>query len=456
MTSQPDIAELQLPYNQVRPHLEALRTEYEAIYQRQFNRQALAAYQAEALHAIITHAYQTCPYYTWLFDQHGLHPHMIKTLADLKQIPLLSRQTVRQHFYDLCSDKFDIRRSFLQQTSGSTGEPVKVISNYQQVLDSDIVLSLFIRPYGIEVEHFSEDRTGLILVTDFPASQSFTYRQPFFNFSVLYKLNIHPKHWDSAAAPLQFINQHQPSLITGLPEHLYALSQLSQQEDSQRSYPLQPRLLLSGGNTLRKSIRRHLERFFHVPVVDFYASKEFGHIAATCPENSGYHVNEGVILEVVDAKGEPVPVGERGEIALTSLRHFGMPLIRYTLGDYGRLVGTPCSCGNCWPLLLELEGRSNQFLVKANGTRLHPYIFLKPLNRLSVAQYQVIQQSHNQITVKYILDQEDDTMIEAQISDCMRPLFKEFNILVERVESIGEPQQKVQNFISLLDKPILV
>jgi phenylacetate-CoA ligase len=455
MKRQPDIPELQLPYDRVRPHLEALRAEREAIQQRQFDQQAFETYRSEALHTVIAHAYQTCPYYTQLFDQHGLSPQMITTPADLKRIPLLSRQSVRRYFYDLCSDRVDVRRSFLQKTSGSTGEPVTIVSSYQQMLDGDIVLSIFIRPYGLELGHFSEDRTSLILVTDFPTSQSYTYRQPLFNFSPLYKLNIHGRHWETLSAPLQFINQHQPPLITGLPEHLYALYQLARREDPKQGYPLQPRLLLSGGNTLRANIKHDLETFFQIPTVDFYASKELGHVAATCPENSGYHINEGIILEVVDPQGEPVPVGERGEIAVTSLRHFSMPLIRYTIGDYGRLASAPCPCGNYWPLLLELEGRSNQFLVKPDGTLLHPYSFLKLLNRLSLAQYQVIQQRPDQITVKYILDHEDHTMIE-QIFACVRPHLEGFNILAERVNHIGESEQKVQNFISLVDDPILV
>ncbi len=456
MKRHPDITELKLPYERVYPQLKKLHAQYDEIYQRRLSRQVFETYQTEALTAMVSHAYQTCPYYTEMFDQHGLRPQMIRTLNDLKQIPLLSRQTVRQNFYDLCSDTIEIQHSFLQQTSGSTGEPVKIISNYQQKLEGDIVLSLFIRSYGVEVSHFSNNDTGLILVTSFPMSQSFTYRQPFFNFSTLFKLNINGEHWSSASDPLEFIRQQQPILITGLPEHLYSLYQLSHQMDPEQIYPIKPRLLLSGGNTLRKSIRDKLRNFFQVPVVDFYASKEFGQIAATCPENTGYHINEWMILEIVDANGEPLPAGERGQIALTSLRNFSMPLIRYVVGDYGRLAPNSCSCGNQWPLLLELEGRSNQFLIKPDGTLLHPYVFLKLLNRLSLAQYQVIQQSQNQIVIRYILDQEFDPMIETQIRECVQPFLKGFNLLIEQVPSIGEPNQKVHNFISLLDEPVLV
>ncbi|MGB4578863.1 MAG: phenylacetate--CoA ligase family protein, partial [Methanoculleus sp.] len=57
-----------------------------------WSREEHAAYQAEALSHLLDHAYENVPYYRRIFDDRGLVPGDIRTPADLRLLPLLSRE----------------------------------------------------------------------------------------------------------------------------------------------------------------------------------------------------------------------------------------------------------------------------------------------------------------------------------------------------------------------------
>ena len=92
-------------------------------------------------------------------------------------------------------------------------------------------------------------------------------------------------------------------------------------------------------------------------VVDIYSCTEAGYLAFSCPEQGNLHVQaESVIVEVLDRAGKPCAPGEEGEVVVTPLLNFAMPLIRYAVGDRA-VVGEPCACGRGLPTL-KTVGRS--------------------------------------------------------------------------------------------------
>ena len=88
-----------------------------------------------------------------------------------------------------------------------------------------------------------------------------------------------------------------------------------------------------------------------IPLHRFYAAAEVGVIAATC-ERGGLHVAaDHLIVEIVNGKGEPIPLGEFGQIVVTDLHNYVAPYLRHALDDHGRLLAIGCSCGRGLPLL---------------------------------------------------------------------------------------------------------
>jgi len=164
-----------------------------------------------------------------------------------------------------------------------------------------------------------------------------------------------------------------------------------------------PRIVMSGGSLLSRETRRRMEAVFGVPVIDLYSSWEFGNIAWECSRHSGYHMNaDSLIIELV-RDGKRVSAGERGELIITSLDAYAMPLIRYQIGDLGLLTDHGCPCGRGLPLLERIEGRSNDGIRLADGKILHDYPITILLRSIpGILQFRLVQETLGEFKVDLV------------------------------------------------------
>jgi len=92
-----------------------------------------------------------------------------------------------------------------------------------------------------------------------------------------------------------------------------------------------------------------------------------------CDRHEGIHYwADYYILEMLDPETlAPVPVGEVGEMVLTTLRKEAAPLIRYRTRDLTRSINQTCSCGNILPLHDRILGRSDDMVI-FRGVNIYP------------------------------------------------------------------------------------
>ena len=114
--------------------------------------------------------------------------------------------------------------------------------------------------------------------------------------------------------------------------------------------------------------RATISRVFGCPVANGYGGRDAGFIAHECPAGGMHITAEDVIVELVDHAGSSVPAGTPGEIVVTHLASRDFPFVRYRTGDIAVLDDRACACGRGLPLLREIQGRSNDFVVASNGT----------------------------------------------------------------------------------------
>jgi phenylacetate-CoA ligase len=202
------------------------------------------------------------------------------------------------------------------------------------------------------------------------------------------------------------ISSFRPLVVEGYVDGLYELAQFMRAEDLSIDFP--PRGVITAAGTLFPHMRSAIEASFGAPVFDRYGSREAGPIASECSSHSGLHImGETTIVEVVDEKGNEVPPGVEGEILVTNLWNYTMPLIRYRIGDRGTKSDTEtCPCGRPYPLLRSISGRSSSgFLLKGGGV-VSPVFFIHFVgvvhNDQSVAKFQVVQQDYDRILIRLV------------------------------------------------------
>jgi len=111
-----------------------------------------------------------------------------------------------------------------------------------------------------------------------------------------------------------------------------------------------------------------------------------------------------------------VKAGEIGEIVITSLTNYSMPLIRYKIEDRGILSKKECSCGRGFPLLEKVEGRIRSMFRNKQGDLIDSGLFIRLFFfRDNIKQFQVIQESLDQITINLVL--KDKQKLKVVIKD---------------------------------------
>ena len=132
-----------------------------------------------------------------------------------------------------------------------------------------------------------------------------------------------------------------------------------------------------------------------------------GSIASECQNHDGLHIlMEHTLVEVVDELGKRCLPGVEGEIVITTLNNYSMPLIRYKIGDMGVMSDKiQCNCGCNYPILQKISGRTNGVFKTKSGS-----------NRESIKNFQVIQKDLDFIKVK-IVKKDGIEFNEEDISD---------------------------------------
>ena len=165
---------------------------------------------------------------------------------------------------------------------------------------------------------------------------------------------------------IDLLNQDRPHTLKGLTTYLYQIAKRALvRTDVKLEVPVIRPLGSGATPVMRSAIEKAFRGHFH----DDYGSAELGPVAFACHAGAGMHIfADQFIVEVVDQDGSHVPQGELGEIVITDLINHAMPLFRYRVGDLGRIVDSPCACGNAAPRI-EIEGRIHDSVLDAEGRR---------------------------------------------------------------------------------------
>jgi phenylacetate-CoA ligase len=393
----------------MRNYLRVLNYLFVMLRRLQWSRSQILEHQNRELTKIIRYAYDYVPFYHEMFNKLNLKPSDIQGISDLKQLPIVRKNDIRQNSHRIISREFDEQSLIQLSTSGSTGQPLHVFitdkeDDFRKAkhLKANIVCGQRPRDKYVTITsptHFGQvPRLSRMLRV---YSRSFV--------SV----------FDDTATQLEKIESMKPDILAGYSSSLWLLAKEVQEKGIER---LWPRLIFGGAELSDRVSRQFIEKVLSAPFYDQYATIEFERMAWQCTQREQYHIDsDAVVMEILDENGEEVSGGESGEVVCTSLFGYAMPLIRYAVGDIGVRSDDECPCGISLPLMKVIEGRKDALILLPDGRMLSPRIFTVTMNMFESAshidQFRIVQKRMDSFRIE--IKKKDDLVDDSKMSSSL-------------------------------------
>ncbi|NLL39450.1 MAG: phenylacetate--CoA ligase [Clostridiales bacterium] len=312
--------------------------------------------QLERLKWTINRCYNNVPYYKDMLDKAGVTPDMIKTLDDIRRLPLTTKEELRKNypFGLFASPKEDIVE--IHTSSGTTGKPI--VGGYTK---NDLELwgncmARLVVAAGARREDIAQISFGYGLFTG--------------AFGLHYALQkvgcmVVPISSGNSERQIMIMEDFGTTVLVATPSYAVYLSELA--KDMGVADKLKLRLGLFGSEMCTPEMRAQIEKNIGIIVTDNYGLTELGGcgVSGECEERQGLHINEDHFYpEIIDPDtGEVLPEGEEGELVITPLSKEAFPIFRYRTKDITRLYSNPCKCGRTLIRMDKVVGRTDDMLI---------------------------------------------------------------------------------------------
>jgi phenylacetate-CoA ligase len=336
-------------------------------------KESLEALQLQKLQRLLQHAYVHVPFYRDALRAAGVHPLETVSLDDIRRLPMLSKDDVRRHLYfGLFADDHRKRQMLKISTSGSTGEPFTTYADRHQL---EMRFATTLR--GLEWTGWRfGDRQARLWHQTIGMTKLQVLRERL-DAALMRRLFVPAFEIDAENIErfVDAIRRHRPVLVDGYAESLNFLATYVREGGSPG---FSPQAMLSSAQALPANVREIIEKGFATKVYDKYGAREFSGIAYQCGHSPDHHVMDESYLVELLVDGRPAEPGEIGEIVITDLTNFSVPLIRYRIGDLAVAVDNsqPCACGRHLSRIGRIEGRTQAIVHCANGAWLPSSLFL--------------------------------------------------------------------------------
>jgi phenylacetate-CoA ligase len=401
-------------------------------------RVGLREWRWEKLRKLVAHAYANVPYYRRVFDEAGLKPAYIVTPADFEQVPLLTKQAIRENLADLRATSLPPGTRVVQgQTGGTTGEPLKFV---QDADCKSLTRAALLRSYTWAGYRLGDPvlfmTGGSLLGAPQTRKQKLGFALMNYHFMPGFRLRA-----DTLDDYVAVLRNQRIRFLRGYSTILHQFAALCEQAGHT---DLRLAAVFPTAEMLTGPQRDTIERVFHSSVYDHYGCAEINALANECPEARKRHViEEHVYMEEVTNGA----VGENA-LVLTDLDNFAQPFIRYANGDRGRISAERCACGRNLAVLDEFLGRSSDEIVLASGDG-YPGVFFHHLfgHFPGVTQFQAYQDAPGELVIRIIRNGRYTKDDEGEI----KRIVAEHTGIISRIDYVDEieraPSGKITSVI---------
>jgi phenylacetate-CoA ligase len=355
------------------------------------------------LRRLARHAFHHTAHYRSVFERIGITPEDIRSLDDLRALPLLDRDTVRMTM-DTRTSTAPPHWVVKKSTSGTTGQPVVVKYNAESRHWRDATRW---RGYG-----WAGYRIGMRALHYWgagPPPESWLHRQKVALDHFLKRdryVDCTPRGDEALAAAVREIARFRPQVMVAYSSGAAALARFVIDQNLQAWEPFP---VIVGAERLWPHDREVIERAFG-PAFESYGCREVMLIGSECELHEGLHTSmETMIVELLvtdpDGTVRPARPGESGEVVITDLHNLACPMIRYVTGDLAvAYAEQPCGCGRGLTKIGPIEGRVTETLRDGRGRPVGGLVFniLFGVMDHVARKFQVVQRSDGSIVMKVV------------------------------------------------------
>jgi len=224
------------------------------------------------------------------------------------------------------------------------------------------------------------------------------------------------------AAQAAWLQRRDPDILLTWPSNLAALARHCRDGGIR---PARLRVVRTLAETVAPALRALVRQAWGAEIVDSYSAEEIGLLALQCPAGPRYHIQaEGALVEVLDEDGAPCGPGEIGQVVVTPLHNFAMPLLRYAIGDDAEVAGGPCACGRTLPTLARIVGRTRDRLRLPDGDWRFAHNPSEAFASVkAIRRYQIAQTARDRLDVRLLADATLRPGDEAVLADALAAAF---------------------------------
>jgi phenylacetate-CoA ligase len=359
----------------------------------------IRAFQGKALLDHLQYLRINSRFYQELFRIHSIDVDKIKTLDDLKLIPVTRKEDLQNNTSDFICVKQNKIIDYLT-TSGTSGDPVTYI-----MTENDLKRLAYNEYLGFRCADCTKNEVFQLMTTidrRFMAGMAYFLGSRRLKSGMIRVGNGIPEmQWDT-------INRFSPTVLIAVPSFLVNIIDYAENNGIDYHSSSITKAVCIGDalrntdfsfNTLGRKIH---ERWPEMKLYSTYASTEMAASFTECSYGvGGHHHPELLIVELLDDNDLPVSEGAPGELTVTTLGVEGMPLLRFKTGDICSGHYEPCKCGRNTMRVGPVIGRKNQ-MIKYKGTTLYPPAFYDILENIDGVRNYVVELSTNSMGVDEI------------------------------------------------------
>lgn len=384
-----------------------------------FDLHSIKQYQENKLKAILEYAAKCIPFYRNILNKYNVNSKEFSPFSILNKLPILTKDDIRNNFDNLISDQYRNAKGIcFDFTGGSSGQPLKFAydETYKDIRWAIIYNNLIWAGYNLGDCH------GFVYGSNYDAKKQYSHRQKLQDWLInAFQVNAFFLNDNELGNFSVKCLKKKPKFIIGYASALVAFARFVKS----KNLPIKFNFVESTSEYLSSEMREEIENIFKCKVYDRYGCREVGNVAHECKYHEGLHINWQIVyIEIVNQGKYPFFGANYGDIVITSLENKGMPIIRYFIGDIGKIDDKGCKCNMKSARLYLAGARSGDLLYSIDGGTVSPPALTLIYKDLSgIKNIQFVQSNKNSLDINVVKTNEYYESIHAKLFERLQKIF---------------------------------